>query len=186
MLITVPGMSMSLQTLGTQHFTTGWKHAQRFCATMVLQSESQGVTKVLESVRRMSRWWILLIASRGKLFQNLTYATSRCCLSGIRTLRWSATIPEDTQLPQSRFASLLNNDIHVVLSVGSQSKRLGAFCNLLKRAEAVTIKEVRKREILGKNAQLKQLIQKRNKLRRDLRANRKQWRETNRKIIRLT
>ena len=65
---------------------------------MVLQYEPRGVTKVLESVPWLSRWWIdlLLIASHGKPFQILTQTTFCCCLSGIGTLRWSVPIPEDT------------------------------------------------------------------------------------------
>ena len=51
---------------------------------------------------------------------------------------------------------------------------------------AVPIKMVREREFLYMNAQLKQLLLKRIMFRRDLRSNRKEWLETNRKIIRLT
>ena len=56
----------------------------------------------------------------------------------------------------------LDNSIHVVLSVGSLSRLLDAFCYLLKRAEseAVPMKAVHKREIYCMNAKLKQLIQK--------------------------
>ena len=73
---------------------------------IVLQRKPQGVTKALESVRRMSRWLIrlMLIASHGKQFQSSAQTTCHCCLSGVKTLRWSVTIPEETQLPKSRLA----------------------------------------------------------------------------------
>ena len=76
------------------------------------------------------------------------------------------------------FHKCLDNSIHAVLSVMSLSRRLESV--------AIPIKAVRKREIPWMNAQLKQLIQKRNELRRNLRTNRKQWLETNRVITRLT
>ena len=55
------------------------------------------------------------------------------------------------------FHKCLDDGMHAVLSVGSLSKSLEAFCNLLERAEseAVPIKMVRKREIPRMNAQLK-------------------------------
>ena len=140
--------------------------------------------EVLESVCRMFRLW--LIASHGKPFQNLAQTTSCWCLSGIRTLRWSVTLQEDAPTSPKQnglFHKCLNDDIHAALSVGSLSKCLEAFCNLRK---AVPIKMACKREIPWMNAQLKQLIEKGNKLGRDLITNRKQWLETNRVITRLT
>ena len=53
------------------------------------------------------------------------------------------------------------------------------------KAEKFPIKAVHKREITWMNVQLKQLIQKSNKLCMDLRTNHKEWLETNRKITRL-
>ena len=92
MLNTVPGMTKPLQKLEGRRITTGWKHTKM----MVQQREPQGVNKVLESVRRMSRWWILLglNASHGRSFQNSAQTNSRCSLSGVRILRWSVTMPE--------------------------------------------------------------------------------------------
>ena len=88
-----------------------------------------------KSVHRMSRWWVqlCLIASHGKPFQNLAQTTSCCYLSGIRILRWSMSIPEDTPTTPMQiglFHKCLNISIHAVLSVGSLSRPLEAFCNL--------------------------------------------------------
>ena len=87
MHITAPGMIISLQILLAGRITTGWKHTQGLCLAMVLQHEPRGVTKLLESVRRMPRWWmrLWLITSHGKPFQNLDQTTFHCCLPGIRT-----------------------------------------------------------------------------------------------------
>ena len=180
MPIAVTGMTISLQTLVARRFTTGWKHTKRLCKMMVLQHEQRGLPKVLESLRRMSRWCIrlCLIASHGKQFQNLAQTTYRCCLCGIRTVE-RVHARRHTNYPKADwplFHKCLDNSIHAELSVGSLSKRLEAFCNFQKRAESevVAIKAVRKREIPWMNVLLKQLIQKRSKLRRDLRTNRKQ------------
>ena len=116
MLITVPEMIMSLQTLGVRRFTTGWKHTQGLYSTMVVQREPQGVTKVLESMSRMSCWsiWLWLIASHEKPFQILTQTTSHCCLSGIRTLWWSVSIPEDAPTTPKRIGLSSTNALITV------------------------------------------------------------------------
>ena len=77
------------------------------------------------------------------------------------------------------FCKCFDKGIYAVSSVGSLSKRLVALCDLLRRAEAVHIKAVCKREIPWMNAQLNQFIVKHNKLQMDLRTNhRSGWRQT--------
>ena len=80
LLITIPGMIMSVQTLGTRHFTTRWMSTPRLCLVMVLKCETWGVARVLESVQRLYRWSIRLwlIASHGKPFKCLARTTSHC------------------------------------------------------------------------------------------------------------
>ena len=63
------------------------------------QRKPRGVTNTMKSKGRMSLWpmrqW--LIAFHGKLFLNVNQTVSRCCLSGIRTFRWSVVIPENSK-----------------------------------------------------------------------------------------
>ena len=95
-------------------------------------SQTRGLTKVLESVHRISFWLIRLwlIASHGKPFQSLAQTTSCCFLCGIGTLWWSVTIPIDAPSTPKRiglFHKYLDNGIHAVSSVRSMSKGLEAF-----------------------------------------------------------
>ena len=74
---------------------------------MVIQHKPRDVTKVLESVRWSSR--LLLIASHGEPFQSSAQTTSSCCLSLVRTLRWSITIPEDVPTTLKRVGFSFTN-----------------------------------------------------------------------------
>ena len=112
-------------------------------------SQSRGVIKLLEPIRRMSRWSIRqwLIASRGKPFQNLAQTNCHCGFSEVRALSWSATVQEDAPSAKNGLASLPQKPrqwIHAVSLVGSLSNRLDAFGSfpLRAEAEAVPIKAV--------------------------------------------
>ena len=50
-----------------------------------------------------------VIASHGKPLQRLTQTTSRCCLSGIRTVSWSVAIPEDDPITPKRIGLYSTN-----------------------------------------------------------------------------
>ena len=98
---------------------------------MVIQHVPRGVTKELESIRRMSRWWIRLwlIASHVKPFQDLAQTIFRCCwdmeikMERVHNRRRPNYPKEDWPL----FHKCLDRSIHTVLSIGSQSKLVGAF-----------------------------------------------------------
>ena len=108
MLLTFPGMTLSLRILVARTFMTGWQHTQSICGTIFLQREPLGVTNAPESVRWMSgcstRIW--LIASHWNQFLCWDLTTSHFCVSVVKTIRWSVIILEGNPITQSGLPSL--------------------------------------------------------------------------------
>ena len=96
--------------------------------------------------------------------------------------------PKYSKADWSLIHKCFDNGIHAVSSFGFMQRRMEVISNLIEMtvSEAVPIKADRIREIVWMNAQQKQLNQKRNKFRQDLRSKRTQWLEMNRDITRLT
>ena len=110
---------------------------------MVLQREPRGETKVLESVLHVSLVDTLM-ADR--------FSWETVSQLGSDHLLLMLVLGEDIKVECDHtskllFRKCLDNGIHVVTSVVSLSKRLEAFCNLQKKAEAIPIKAVHKRVI---------------------------------------